>query len=209
MISDGVIINGTHLLTHPNISELKRWLDNAEFMEAHLKLYAQELERKERHQRDSGEVPEPDPYQPTSIEVRADLDKFLKGLEEQWRRYEALLNKSPLRKAPQIEVQPTGTKPPKKLKWLATQRDLAQLLITLQEKGYVAPIEDGDNASVCRNICNLFDLSETQKGENTDPVHSFTQIMKKDTDPITYQVTYPRAFSKKKKSVFADIPAFK
>lgn len=92
-----------------------------------------------------------------------------------------------------------------KIKWLGNQKQLAELFITLEKLNWFEPLQDGERKSIARNICNLFDISHTQKNPNTDLVNSFAEIMKPDTDIKTKTKTYPKVFTKRYEKNFSQI----
>jgi len=66
----------------------------------------------------------------------------------------------------------------KKITWKGTQKELLELFVELQDKGWIDEIEFGDKAKVANSICSLFDLTPTQKKESSDIENSFYQILK-------------------------------
>lgn len=84
-----------------------------------------------------------------------------------------------------------------KLKWKGKQKQLAELFLTLEEKGWIEPIQDGERTAICKNILRLFD--------NAGEVKSFNQIMKPDTDKATKKKTYPQVFTARLKKKFSEI----
>lgn len=94
-----------------------------------------------------------------------------------------------------------------KLKWLGNQKQLAELFITLEKLNWFEPIQDGERKSIARNICNLFDITKTQRNPNTDLVNSFAEILKPDTDTSskTETKTYPKVFTPRYISSFSKI----
>lgn len=75
-------------------------------------------------------------------------------------------------------ITPTDRGKSKKITWKGTQKELLELFVELQDKGWIDEIEFGDKAKVSHSICNLFDLTPTQKKESSDVENSFYQILK-------------------------------
>ncbi|NVK66288.1 MAG: hypothetical protein HWE22_16975 [Flavobacteriales bacterium] len=75
-------------------------------------------------------------------------------------------------------ITPTDRGKSKKVTWKGTQKELLELFVELQSKGWIDKIESGDKAKVSHSICNLFDLTPTQKKESSDVENSFYQILK-------------------------------
>jgi hypothetical protein len=82
------------------------------------------------------------------------------------------------------------------LTWRGTQKQLAELLISLVDKGWLEPFPPGALSAICRTVCATFDLQHTQRSPNSDVEKSFYQIMKPDVDSKTYKATYPKVFAK-------------
>jgi hypothetical protein len=92
-----------------------------------------------------------------------------------------------------------------KIKWRGDQKQLAELFISLENLNWIESIQDGERQSICRNICNLFDISHTKKKPNSDEVKSFAEIMKPDTDKKTKVKTYSKIFTTRYKKKFSRI----
>lgn len=65
-----------------------------------------------------------------------------------------------------------------KILWKGGQKDLLELIVELQEKGWIEKFKYGEINKMAKSICNLFDLSLTKKNEESDPCKSFYQILK-------------------------------
>lgn len=65
-----------------------------------------------------------------------------------------------------------------KLKWNGNQKQLLALVVELAQKKWIDPIEYGQFKKTSDAICDLFDLSMTQKNPKTDYRNSFYQILK-------------------------------
>lgn len=65
-----------------------------------------------------------------------------------------------------------------KLIWLGKQKELLELIIELQEKGWINEIPTGSIKKAADSICRLFDLTGTKKSDDTDEVKSFEQNLK-------------------------------
>lgn len=88
--------------------------------------------------------------------------------------------------------------------WNGEQKELCELIVELQQKGWIDEPAYGDLNSAGQAICNLFDLSKTKKNEKTNPINSFCQIYKGDINRRTnareykniFKETYSKKFSK-------------
>lgn len=77
-----------------------------------------------------------------------------------------------------------------KILWKGSQKDLCELFIELQEKGWIDEFKWGERNKIANSICNLFDLTLTKKRENSDVVNSFYQILKGIHNPKTKKREY-------------------
>lgn len=62
--------------------------------------------------------------------------------------------------------------------WNGTQNELLELFVTLQEKGWINQIPKGRITLAAKSITRLFDIAATRKSTTSDPVNSFSQILK-------------------------------
>ncbi|MTI23456.1 hypothetical protein, partial [Fulvivirga kasyanovii] len=88
---------------------------------------------------------------------------------------------------PQLEshTASSNSKDLKKIVWKGNQKELCELFIELQSKGWIEEIKQGDFFKTAKAIYNLFDLSHTQKNKNSDIETSFYQILKGNIDSQT------------------------
>jgi hypothetical protein len=92
-----------------------------------------------------------------------------------------------------------------KIKWKGLQKEIAELVLELEKKGWIGKIEDGYRMEICRTLLSVFDISNTQKNDDTDVVGSFYKIMKPNTDPKTKAQSYPQVYTKLYKTKFDSI----
>ncbi|MNT38852.1 hypothetical protein D3C72_1750610 [compost metagenome] len=94
-----------------------------------------------------------------------------------------------------------------KLVWLGKQTELVDLLVALQQKGWVNKINRNtdDLSAITRSILSLFDLSLTKRGKNTNEFDSLYQAVKGKYDKIEHH-TYVNSIDTEKISpVFSSI----
>jgi hypothetical protein len=65
-----------------------------------------------------------------------------------------------------------------KLIWKGNQKELLELIIELQKKGWIEPLQRGQFNKAAKSICSLFDLSSTKRNPKSDEVASFGQLLK-------------------------------
>lgn len=65
-----------------------------------------------------------------------------------------------------------------KIRWEGSQKNLCELFVVLQEKGWIEEFRYGDISKMAKSICSLFDLTLTKKNPQSDPEASFYQILK-------------------------------
>ncbi|NJO87797.1 MAG: hypothetical protein HC831_01700 [Chloroflexia bacterium] len=65
-----------------------------------------------------------------------------------------------------------------KIIWKGSQKELCELFVELQDKGWIDEFKYGERNKTAQSICNLFDLTLTKKNENSNPENSFYQILK-------------------------------
>ena len=82
-----------------------------------------------------------------------------------------------------------------KIKWLGTQKELAELIVELEKKEWIAKIENGERAKTCNSILGLFDISETKKSKGSNSEKAFIQTMTPDTDRKTKTQSYIRIYT--------------
>lgn len=95
----------------------------------------------------------------------------------------------------------------KRIVWNGTQKELLELFIELQDKGWINEFENGEKSKIANSICNLFDLTHTKRKAGSDVENSFYQILKghwnRDTNKHDYSGVLPlkgkRKFEKIKK----------
>ncbi len=78
--------------------------------------------------------------------------------------------------------------------WKGNQKQLCELFVMLQEKGWIEEIRYGKINKAAKAICSTFDLTLTQKDASTDIENSFYQILKGKIDPDTKKRTYEDIF---------------
>jgi len=94
----------------------------------------------------------------------------------------------------------------KKLIWRGKQKDLAALILELQEKNWIEKIEKGTLKEVVVSISGLFDFSETKKLKKSDEVSSLYQIMKGKINKETGKKVYPQVYGTlPKRKKFPDV----
>jgi hypothetical protein len=92
-----------------------------------------------------------------------------------------------------------------KLIWDGSQKELCELIVELQNKGWLNKIKPGTLRKTCKTICNLFDLSKSQIKTESNIEESFYQIMKGENDSATGLRTYDNIFSDNYKRKFDKI----
>ncbi|SHM26515.1 hypothetical protein SAMN05444266_107192 [Chitinophaga jiangningensis] len=65
-----------------------------------------------------------------------------------------------------------------KLAWQGTQKEFAELILSLESKGWIKSIAPGELTGTVQSLVYSFDLSQTQKGTATDAQRSLTQLLK-------------------------------
>lgn len=93
----------------------------------------------------------------------------------------SMLNPSQEMKS-EVEENTDEIKLSNQLVWKGTQKELAELIIQLQRKGWVQSIENRRFKKTSRRILNLFDISSTKKDINSDELSSFNQLLKGNID---------------------------
>lgn len=87
---------------------------------------------------------------------------------------------------------------------MGTQKELAELIIELQNKGWVK--NDKSIAEIARQFSAVFNLSGTKKENNSDETNSLNQILKpQQSKELNYQNTFPQVYSKRYKPKFEGI----
>ncbi len=81
-----------------------------------------------------------------------------------------------------------------KLIWKGKQKDLAALILELQEKNWIEKIEKGNLKGVVESISNLFDFTDTKVLKKSDEVSSLYQIMKGKINKETGKKVYPQVY---------------
>jgi len=81
-----------------------------------------------------------------------------------------------------------------KLIWNGNQKQLLELILTLQEKGWIDEFKKRELTRVSNSICQLFDLTKTQSIEGSDTSNSFNQILKGEYDPLNETRSYGNIF---------------
>ncbi|GIV34292.1 MAG: hypothetical protein KatS3mg031_1827 [Chitinophagales bacterium] len=92
-----------------------------------------------------------------------------------------------------------------KLRWKGSMRQLAELFVELQQKGWIAPIEDSSMEDAARSILHLFDIRRTRMAEDEKEYTSFTDILRGSLNKKgvrQYQLLYTPDY----KPVFSRIP---
>jgi hypothetical protein len=77
-----------------------------------------------------------------------------------------------------------------KLVWNGNQNQLCELIIELQEKGWIEKIKPGALRKTCKTITTLFDLTKTQIKQDSNIEDSFYQIMKGEKNVDTGERNY-------------------
>lgn len=102
------------------------------------------------------------------------------------------------------EPTPTAKELPKVI-WYGSQKELCELFVELQRKGWMEKIQYGKINKTAKAICNLFDLTLTQKDHHSDLENSFYQILKGKNNPKTKQRAYDEIFGEHYHSKFDKI----
>ncbi len=64
------------------------------------------------------------------------------------------------------------------IEWKGSQQELCELILELENKKWIGEIKNGERRKIATSITKLFDLSNTQKNENSDTNNSFYQVLK-------------------------------
>ena len=92
-----------------------------------------------------------------------------------------------------------------KILWKGEQKDLLELFVELQSKGWIEEFKYGEIRKTSDSICNLFDLTLTKKGEGSEPENSFYQILKGVQNPKTKKREYGEILKNEKERKFSNI----
>lgn len=92
-----------------------------------------------------------------------------------------------------------------KLLWKGKQKDLVELFVELQAKGWLDEFNYGDRSRISKAICNLFDLSETKRSVESDPENSFYQKLKGLHNTITKKREFDKILGTKNDRKFNEI----
>lgn len=92
-----------------------------------------------------------------------------------------------------------------KILWNGSQRDLLELFIELQNKGWIDEFKYGEIKKKADSILNLFDLTLTKKNDNSNLQNSFYQILKGINNPETKKREYDEILGTKKDRRFSKI----
>lgn len=92
-----------------------------------------------------------------------------------------------------------------KILWKGEQKDLLELFVELQLKGWIEEFKYGEIKKTSDSICNLFDLTLTKKGEGSDPENSFYQILKGVQNSKTKKREYDEILKNEKERKFSKI----
>lgn len=88
--------------------------------------------------------------------------------------------------------------------WKGSQKELAELFVELENKGWIEPCTYGNRAKIAKAILQLFDISGTKRSSLTDELKSFAQIYKGEPDagdkasksfPAIYTQRYKKKFN--------------
>ncbi|RAJ85866.1 hypothetical protein CLV59_102572 [Chitinophaga dinghuensis] len=95
--------------------------------------------------------------------------------------------------------QLTKGQPPKpanrKLKWEGNLKQFAELVVELEQKGWIAPIPPGELTTTVNAILSIIDLSGTQVNPSTDTASSLLQYLKpSEREYKIYSKRYKRNF---------------
>ena len=90
-----------------------------------------------------------------------------------------------------------------KIRWNGLQKDFAELIIELQVKGWIPPIEPNNLKSTVDKICLIFDITPTQQKVNSNPANSLYQILKGEN--IDGNKEYSKINTKRYKKKFSEI----
>ncbi len=147
------------------------------------------------------------------FENSEDKDGFLDVLEYSVLDYDFIKNRT--QKVELIKDWIKGkkseskNKPLRKLTWNGTQKNLAELFLELEKKGWIEKIETGQRAKICESIEAIFDLSQTKKSKDTNSLKSFIEIMTPFFDDRTKETSFPKVFSERYKKQFENIKSAK
>lgn len=92
-----------------------------------------------------------------------------------------------------------------KIIWNGDQRDLLELFVELEYKGWIEEPKPGDRNKTAKAICNLFDLSLTKRTKENRVVESFYQIYKGDLNGVTKKREYDAVLKSIHKRSFCEI----
>jgi len=89
-----------------------------------------------------------------------------------------------------------------KILWKGTQRDLCELFVELQEKKWIEEFKYGERNKIASSICNLFDLTLTERNEESNIENSFYQILKGEYNRKTKNRDYDDVLGTKEERKF-------
>ncbi|MFZ1705846.1 MAG: hypothetical protein WAT79_15985 [Saprospiraceae bacterium] len=92
-----------------------------------------------------------------------------------------------------------------KIPWKGEQKDLLELFVELQSKGWIEEFKYGEIKKTSDSIGNLIDLTLTKKGERSDPENSFYQILKGVQNPKTIKREYGEILKSEKERKCSNI----
>lgn len=69
-----------------------------------------------------------------------------------------------------------------KLIWNGKQKELIELIVELQNRGWIEPIREGHLRKAAKGISNFFDITSTKRSSDSDEVTSLLQLLKGSFD---------------------------
>lgn len=68
------------------------------------------------------------------------------------------------------------------IEWNGSQQELCELILKLEEKGWIAEIKNGDRRKVSNSLTKIFNISSTKKSKKSNQNNSFYQLLKGEFD---------------------------
>lgn len=90
----------------------------------------------------------------------------------------------------------TGTRKHSKIPWAGNLKQFAELITELEKKGWIKPIPHGELQTTVATLLHCFDLSATQRKEDSNTENSLLQYLKpSERDLKIYTKRYVRQFT--------------
>ena len=106
---------------------------------------------------------------------------------------------------PQPTIENISLSQPSKILWNGSQKDLVELFVELQSKGWINEFNYGDRSKIAKAICNLFDLTKTKRKIDSDPENSFYQKLKGIHNPVSKEREFDTVLGPQKDRKFSTI----